>query len=397
MRAKTRLPNDFSRPVILKGNDYQDRGGFDLLSLIYSEPQVKRHIKPSGAFNKTMIFITNIKLSIVALLLSSMMMPVLTSANSLQISVRPAPAPPTILSDLKNANASTRREAANQLGALRARDAVRALIATLADKNPTVREAAAFALGQIANPAATDPLLRTLSDKDAETRASAAFALGMIGTRKAISALSKSLDDADNAVRSSAIVALGLMQDDEAVDELIALLGDSSFDARYDATWALGYIGEPEADGPLRSSLAELDAIRMPDTVREAFRQTIQSSLEDLRTVENAGSGPSPRPRRATGIIEESRRYSDATRPVGIRKQVQAVTTERAARARVNGAVGLRVLVGADGRAVRAYVTRRLGYGLDQRAVETILQYRFDPPLQSGLPQTSWIDMEVKF
>jgi TonB family protein len=76
---------------------------------------------------------------------------------------------------------------------------------------------------------------------------------------------------------------------------------------------------------------------------------------------------------------------------------VAAATTERAARARVSGTVRLRVLVGADGRAVRAYVTQRLGHGLDQRAVETIMQYKFDPPLQSGLPQTSWVNMEVKF
>ena len=344
-----------------------------------------------------MAFITNNRLLNVALLACSVVMSALTSAGAIQVSVRPAPAPPAMLADLKSKYASTRREAANQLGALRARDSVRALIEALSDKEATVREAAAFALGQIANPAATDPLLRTLADKDTETRSSAAFALGMIGSRKALPALSKSLDDADAAVRSSAIVAIGLMHDETGVDDLIELLGDASFDARYDATWALGYIGEPQAEGPLRGALADLDALRMPDTLREAFRQAIQSSIEDLRTAEKAASGPSPRPRRATGIIDESKRYSNATRPVVIRKQVQAVKTERAARARVSGVVGLRVLVGADGRAVRAYVTRRLGYGLDQRAVETILQYKFDPELLTGLPQTSWIDMEVKF
>jgi TonB family protein len=265
---------------------------------------------------------------------------------------------------------------------------------TLSDKEATVREAAAFALGQIASPAATDQLLRVLSDKDAETRASAAFALGMIGSRKAIPALSKALDDEDASVRSSAITALGLMQDYDGVDDIIEMLADSSFDARYDATWALGYIGEPAADGPLRATLAELDALRMPDSLREAFRQAVQFALEDLRTGEK---GVSTRPRRATGIIDESKRYSNTTRPASVRKLAQPATTERAARARVSGAVGLRVLVGADGRAARVYVTRRLGYGLDQRAVETILQYRFDPPLLAGLPQTSWIDMEVKF
>jgi TonB family protein len=341
--------------------------------------------------------ITTRRLFNVALLACAAAVSSLAPAGAAQVPVKPAPTPPAILSDLKNTNPSTRREAANQLGALRARDAVRALIATLPDKDATVREAAAFALGQIAAPAATDPLLRALSDKDAEARASAAFALGMIGDRKALPALSKALDDSDAAVRSSAIVALGLMQDEQGVDEIVEMLGDSSFDARYDAAWALGQIGEPDADGPLRAALAELDALRIPEGPREAFRQAIQYSLENLRTEDKGSSAATTRPRRATGVIEESKRYSDATRPARVRKQVAAATTERAARARVSGAVGLRVLVAADGRPARAYVTRRLGYGLDQRAVETILQYRFDPALQAGLPQTSWIDMEVKF
>src|SRR3982751_3682015 len=45
----------------------------------------------------------------------------------------------------------------------------------------------------------------------------------------------------------------------------------------------------------------------------------------------------------------------------------------------------------------RAYVIRRLGYGLDQRAVEAALQYRFEAATQNGLPQSTWVDVEVKF
>ena len=64
---------------------------------------------------------------------------------------------------------------------------------------------------------------------------------------------------------------------------------------------------------------------------------------------------------------------------------------------KISGAVGLRLLVAADGRPARAYVIRRLGYGLDQRAVEAALQYRFEPAMQGGLPQTTWVELEVKF
>ncbi len=314
-----------------------------------------------------------------------------------QVPGRPAQAPARVLADLKNPSASTRREAANKLGAIRAYDASRALIEALSDKDASVREAAAFALGQIATRAATERLTRLLADKDSEVRATAAFALGMLGDRRSIAALSKAQDDADAGARSSAIVGLGLMQDEDAVDELIEMLTDSSFDVRYDAAWSLGQIGDPDADGPLRMAIANLDLPGINDASREAFRQAVQNALDNLRTAENAQSAPSPRPRRATGVVSEPHRYSSVTRPARIRQSVKALATERALRARITGTVILQVLVAADGSAVRAYVVRRLGYGLDQRAVQSALQYKFDTAMQSGLPQSTWIEVEVRF
>ncbi|MEK6320783.1 MAG: TonB family protein [Acidobacteriota bacterium] len=311
---------------------------------------------------------------------------------------KPSAAPARLLAELKSKDKGDRRDAADQLGATRARGAVRALVEALSDKESTVREAAAFALGQIADPAATGLLIPLLADPDTEVRASAAFALGMIGDRKAVQALSYATGDREPEVRSSAIFALGLMQDEQAVDELVDALDDSSFDVRYDAVWALGRIGEPDVEGHLRGALVTLDLIRIDDSRREAFRQAIQYSLESLRTEAHAKAarGGAGRPRRATGVVRDDR-YATSTRPPGIHKSVRPASTEVATQARVGGAVKLRVLVGADGKAVRVYIVRRLGYGLDRRAVETALQYRFDPAMQGGLPQTTWIDMEVKF
>jgi TonB family protein len=256
-----------------------------------------------------------------------------------------------------------------------------------------VREAAAFALGQIADPAAASALARLLSDKKAEVRAAAAFALGMIGDRKTIKPLSDALDDPDAAVRGAAVTALGLMQDWDAADELIAMLDDPSFDVRYDVVWALGQIGEPDAGEHLRAALVSIDVLNVTEKSREAFRQAVQYALSNLRDGIN---GMPTRPRRATGLIDNSA-YVKPSRPASIREIGLPAPTDRALRARVGGTVGLRVLVGADGRVARAYVTRRLGYGLDQRAVQAMLQYKFDPALLAGLPQTTWMDMEVKF
>lgn len=321
-------------------------------------------------------------------------------AMSARAQEKPGAAPARLLSELRSRDKGDRREAANELGVMRARGALRALVETLSDREASVREAAAFALGQISDPAATGLLIPLLADPEPAVRAATAFALGMIADRKATEALSFATGDADAEVRASAIFALGLMRDGAAVDELIEALDDPSFDVRYDAVWALGQIGEPDAEEQLQGSLVTLDLLRIDESQRVAFRQAVQFSLESLRTEAHArateGSG-SVRPRRATGIVRDNRYTPPPTRPVGIHKSVRPAPTDVALRARADGSVKLRVLVGADGKAVRAYVTRRMGYGLDRRAVEAALQYRFNPELENGLPQTKWTDMEVKF
>lgn len=303
--------------------------------------------------------------------------------------------PPRLLSELKAKDPVTRRLAANELGALRAREAVRPLVDALTDADSSVREAAAFALGQIVAVSANDQLTRRLADKDPEVRVAAAFALGMIGERKSIEKISDLLYDAEPRVRAAGAFALGLIQDEAAVDELIALLDDDSFDVRYDAVWALGQIGAHEAEEHLRGALVTVDVLRMSDDQREAFRQAVQYSLESLRTEQHARAARS-RPRRTTGVVDLNM-YDNATRPLSIRQTARPAVTERALRAKAGGTVGVKVLVEASGRPVRAYVTRRVGHGLDQRAVAAVMQYRFDPATQKGLPQTTWVDLEIKF
>jgi len=303
--------------------------------------------------------------------------------------------PPELLADLKSSKSNERRAAADRLGGMRARDSVPALTKLLLDKDASVREAAAFALGQMTDPRAVRPLLSALSDKDDEVRASAAFALGMIGDRKAIPALSNALGESSVALRSSALTALGLMHDEEAFDEFISMLDDASIDVRYDAVWAMGQIEDPEAIDHLYAALVNLDLTNISDDFLEAYRQVVQNSLERLKGREDLLAGRT-RPRRAvdpTGALQRAR----TTRAMTVLQSVQAAPTQRALRARVKGTVGIRALVGADGFVVRAYVRRRLGYGLDQRAVEAVMQYRFNPALYDGLPQTTWVELEVEF
>lgn len=309
--------------------------------------------------------------------------------------VKPVVAPPELLAGLRSNTPTERRNAANRLGGMRARDTVPLIIKLLLDKDASVREAAAFALGQMTDPRAVRPLIGALSDKDHEVRASAAFALGMIGDRKAIPALSNALGESSVPLRSSALVALGLMHDQEAFDEFIDMLDDPSIDARYDAVWAMGQIEDPEAIEHLYAALVNLNLTNISDDFLEAYRQVVQNSLERLKGREDLIAGRT-RPRRAvdpSGTLQKAR----TTRPISVSQSVHAASTERALQAKIKGTVGIKALVGADGYVVRAYVTRRLGHGLDQRAVEAVMQYRFNPAMYDGLPQTTWVELEVKF
>jgi TonB family protein len=314
-----------------------------------------------------------------------------------QVQVPLPSAPPELLKDLRSKDPGTRRTAANQLGAMRARNAVRGLAELLTDRDQSVREATAFALGQITDRGVSGLLIPLLADKDVEVRSTAAFALGMLGDRKAIDALSYALGDPEPEVQSSALVALGLMQDDEGVDEITESLEDPSFDVRYDAVWALGQIGEPDSEEHLRGALVTIDLLKISGAAREAFRECVQNAIADLRTEAHRIAGEqAARPRRVTGVVTENR-YGNQSRPLRVKEECRAMPTARATAAHVTGAVRLKVLVSANGRAARAYVIRRLGYGLDQRAVQAVMQYKFDPAVESGLPQSTWMELEIRF
>jgi TonB family protein len=319
----------------------------------------------------------------------------LSSPALAQTIVKTAPIPPHLLTDLKSAAPEKRRAAAEELGGMRNRDAVLPLIAALADKNAMVREAAAFALGQTTDGRAVAPLTKALADKDVTVRASIVFALGMIGERKSGKTLSKLCDDASAMVRAAAATALGVMQDDEGVDELIEMLTDPSFDVRYDATWALGQFNETDAIEHLRAAMTAIDSLPVTNSLREEFRLQAQTSIERIQA-QDAGYLPT-RPRTVTEGVIAIDLYNNRSNPAVIRQMIHAIPTERARVARISGAVKIKVLVGADGRPARAYVIRRLGYGLDQRAIEAVLQYKFEPAMLSGLPQTAWVFLDVKF
>lgn len=68
-----------------------------------------------------------------------------------------------------------------------------------------------------------------------------------------------------------------------------------------------------------------------------------------------------------------------------------------ARQAKLQGTVILSLIVGSDGTARGIRVARSLGLGLDEKAIEAVRQWRFDPAKKDGKPVPVAVDVEVSF
>jgi TonB family protein len=71
--------------------------------------------------------------------------------------------------------------------------------------------------------------------------------------------------------------------------------------------------------------------------------------------------------------------------------------SEEARKAKYQGVVVLWVIVGPDGRTHEIRVARTLGMGLDEKAVEAVRVWRFEPARKNGNPVPVQVTVEVNF
>jgi len=71
--------------------------------------------------------------------------------------------------------------------------------------------------------------------------------------------------------------------------------------------------------------------------------------------------------------------------------------SDEARRAKFQGSVLLGIVVGPDGRPYDVRVSRSLGMGLDEKAIEAVRQWRFDPSRKDGQPVAVGVNVEVTF
>jgi protein TonB len=71
--------------------------------------------------------------------------------------------------------------------------------------------------------------------------------------------------------------------------------------------------------------------------------------------------------------------------------------SEEARKAKYQGTVLLWVIVGPDGRPRDIRVQRSLGMGLDEKAIEAVRKWKFEPAMKDGHPVAVQVNIEVRF
>ena len=131
---------------------------------------------------------------------------------------------PTLITQLHDADADVRLEAAEALGQRDDARAVDALIAALRDNDPTVRAQAALSLGELGAPRAIGPLKAALRDEFILVSTQAVTALAKIKTPQAVDPLLLLVRDMASPLCAPAAEALGLTGDARAVPFLLAAM-----------------------------------------------------------------------------------------------------------------------------------------------------------------------------
>jgi TonB family protein len=113
--------------------------------------------------------------------------------------------------------------------------------------------------------------------------------------------------------------------------------------------------------------------IRLEDQIADGALFKIDSKTGHFQSDSNAVHPPKP-------LIQPSPGYSEAARI-----------------ANFQGVLVLGVIVGRDGSPQDLWVVKKLGLGLDQKAIEMVQNWRFLPATKDGKPVVVPINIEVTF
>jgi periplasmic protein TonB len=110
-----------------------------------------------------------------------------------------------------------------------------------------------------------------------------------------------------------------------------------------------------------------------------------------------SGHGPGVGPGSGGGIGGGAYRVGGGVSPPRPIYSPDPEFSEEARKAKYQGTVVLYVVVGPDGRTHDVRVQRSLGLGLDEKAIEAIRKWRFEPGRKDGTPVAVAVSIEVNF
>ncbi len=159
--------------------------------------------------------------------------------------------------------------------------------------------------------------------------------------------------------------------------ELGAVVGIDGVPSEFQVRRSLGYgLDEKaiQAVSKWRFQPGTKDGVAVPVIV------TVQVNFRLLDDPKNANAGVAP----------------SANGPQVI-KRVAAKYTDEARKKNIQGRVGLRVTVGADGTTKEVQVLSPLDPGLDQKAIESVKQWQWEPAKQDGKPIDAAAMVDITF
>jgi TonB family protein len=109
------------------------------------------------------------------------------------------------------------------------------------------------------------------------------------------------------------------------------------------------------------------------------------------------GNGSGIGPGEGGGMGGGPYRPGSGVEPPRLLREVRADYTDQARRANVAGEVVLEIVVRRDGSVGEVKILRRLGSGLDERAVQAVRQWRFAPARMKGVPVDVIVEVAVEF
>lgn len=117
----------------------------------------------------------------------------------------------------------------------------------------------------------------------------------------------------------------------------------------------------------------------------------VTAELNSIRPDTNVPSEPSREAR--PGVY----RSGDGITPPSVLYKVEPHYSDQASKAGLEGTVVLYMEVGPSGQASNIRVVRGLGLGLDEKAMEAVSQWQFQPGMKDGQPVTVTVTIEVNF